>query len=580
MALAIQKLIVMGAISECKPQYDQFLSTIFLAPKPNGGHRFILNLKQLNKFIAKSHFKMEDHRTASKMIPRDGYMTTIDLRESYLLVPVSASYHKYLRFQFENENSQILTYEFNAMPYGLSAAPRTFTKIMKEVVSHLRYQGYKSVIYLDDILCIGNSYDECQKNTTETLSLLSCLGFVVNYEKSCLQPQQCCKYLGFMYNSIEMTIALPSDKRNSILQLIQKFYRLPTCTIREFAHLIGVLTSACPAVRYGWVYTKQIERQKYLALGVNNDNYDAKFKPNVDILPDLKWWINNVITTSNSITPPNFDIEIYTDASRTGWGAFCNNSRTGGGWTDSELEFHINYLELLAVFLGLKTYARDRYSCNILLRVDNTTAISYINRMGGIQYPHLNDLTKTIWQWCEKRNIWIYASYINTKDNVEADQESRKVNPDIEWQLSASQFRTVVTTFGEPTVDLFASRTNAKCKTYVSWRPDPDAMTVDAFTLNWKSMFFYAFPPFTMILKCLQKIVSDEAEGIFIFPHWPSQPWFPMLESLICSDVIYFSPELKSSPSYRTLQHHTRFTLGAALLSGRRSRQEAPRTKL
>lgn len=216
MPSAISNLIDLGAVTKCNPQRDQFVSNIFLAPKSNGGHRFILNLKQLNKLVSNSHFKMEDHRTASKMIPNQGFMATIDLKESYLLVPINTSHRKYLRFQFEDINSQVLTYEFNAMPYGLSSAPRTFTKIMKEVVSHLRYRGFKSVIYLDDILCIGDSFDDCLRNVTETLRLLNCLGFIVNNDKSCLHPQQCCKFLGFMYNSVDMTISLPLQKRNNI----------------------------------------------------------------------------------------------------------------------------------------------------------------------------------------------------------------------------------------------------------------------------------------------------------------------------------------------------------------------------
>lgn len=104
----------------------------------------------------------------------------------------------------------------------------------------------------------------------------------------------------------------------------------------------------------------------------------------------------------------------------------------------------------LAVFLGLKYFAHDRHNCSILLRIDNTTAISYVNRMGGVQFPHLNDLSRQIWQWCEERNIWIFASYINTKDNIEADRESRKLNPDTEWELSNDAFRRIIYKFGHP----------------------------------------------------------------------------------------------------------------------------------
>ena len=52
---------------------------------------------------------------------------------------------------------------------------------------------------------------------------------------------------------------------------------------------------------------------------------------------------------------------------------------------------------------------------------------------------------------------------------------------------------------------------------------------VDALTLTWTEHGFYAFPPFSLIPRCLQKISFDQAEGILIAPLWPTQPWFAKL---------------------------------------------------
>jgi len=59
---AISELIASGAIKKCKPIHGQFISPYFLVPKPNGSKRFILNLKNLNKFIRTSHFKLEEQQ--------------------------------------------------------------------------------------------------------------------------------------------------------------------------------------------------------------------------------------------------------------------------------------------------------------------------------------------------------------------------------------------------------------------------------------------------------------------------------------------------------------------------------------
>lgn len=62
--------------------------------------------------------------------------------------------------------------------------------------------------------------------------------------------------------------------------------------------------------------------------------------------------------------------------------------------------------------------------------------------------------------------------------------------------------------FGQPSIDLFASRLNKKCSTFVSWKTDPEAIAVDAFTMEWNSLNFYAFPPFSMVLQVLRKIMK------------------------------------------------------------------------
>lgn len=142
--------------------------------------------------------------------------------------------------------------------------------------------------------------------------------------------------------------------------------------------------------------------------------------------------------------------------------------------------------------------------------MDNATAISYVNKIGGVQHPNLHRIAKEIWQWCEAKNIWIVASYIKSEDNVEADRKSRIRNIDTEWELTGYAFSRAVKAFEYPEIDLFASRCNTKCKKFFAWENDPEALAVDAFTRNWHSLgLFWAFPPFTLILRVLKKIEAD-----------------------------------------------------------------------
>ena len=158
---------------------------------------------------------------------------------------------------------------------------------------------------------------------------------------------------------------------------------------------------ACSAIRYGWLYTKALERGKFLALQKSERDFDKIMSLPIKVKSDLDWWIKNILKSHNPINEGYYKIVIFSDASRSGWGVCCQEERTRVWWLPKELKEHINYLELKAAFYGLKCFVKDLRACNILLRVNNTTAISHINRMGSVQFPKLSALCSEIWQWCE-----------------------------------------------------------------------------------------------------------------------------------------------------------------------------------
>lgn len=571
-SIEIDKLLKLGSITQCDPIADQFLSNIFTIPKNDGSHRLILNLKSLNKFITPEHFKLEDIRVVSKLLTKGNFMCTIDIKNAYHLVPLHKDYKKYFRFMFNRK-----LYEFNCLPFGLATAPFVFTKLLKPAIECLRNQGVILVTYLDDIICLGSSYKVCLYNMKMVISVLECLGFVINYSKSRLVPVQVIDYLGFTINSNNMTLSPTLKKCDKLKKLIDSFLKLNSCSIRDFARLLGNLTSVCIAVSYGFVYTKLMEKEKFLALQAGNENFEYIMLINEEVKNDLLWWKSKLLKPSNYIKQYNFIAEIYSDASGTGWGAFCNGEVANGYWSEKEKMYHINFLELLAAFFALQCFAKSMTNCEILLRIDNTTAISCINRMGSVQHIGLNNLSRSIWKWCEIRGIWIFASYIKSKDNIEADRESRHFNIDTEWELSTEAYHMITNEFGIPEIDLFATRINAKCIKYVSWHRDPFAFNIDAFTIKWNKYFFYAFPPFCLMLRVIQKIKLDKAEGLIIFPIWKSQPWYPILKSMVISKIITLKPSknLLMSPFRTPHPLHAHLTLGVCILSGKLLKEES-----
>ena len=112
---------------------------------------------------------------------------------------------------------------------------------------------------------------------------------------------------------------------------------------------------------------------------------------------------------------------------------------------------------------------------------------------------------------------------------------------------------------------------------FVSWKPDPASSFVDAFTISWEKMFFYAFPPFCQIHRCLQKILEDQTpQGIMIVPLWPTQVWWPQLLRMLIATPLLLPKQQDlltlshSSQTLHPLRQH--LTMVACLLSGNPSR--------
>lgn len=275
---------------------------------------------------------------------------------------------------------------------------------------------------------------------------------------------------------------------------VLKFRKQGSCTMSDLLSLIGTLVAACPAVKFEWLYYKELERIKWLQGPILSCDKNKTIKLTNLALKDLDWWNQKFLTTTNGIRTLNFDNEIFSDASTSGWGAICNGRSAYGLWNFSERNNHINFPELMAAFLALKSFAREDKDCQILLRIDNIVAISYINKMGGIKYTYLNEITRSIWEWCIDRNIWIFAEYVASKENP-ADKESRICNIDTEWELADDAFNAITREFGNPEIDLFATRINKKFEFFCSWQRDPEAYRINAFTMNWSNFFLVCVSP-------------------------------------------------------------------------------------
>ena len=194
---------------------------------------------------------------------------------------------------------------------------------------------------------------------------------------------------------------------------------------------------------------------------------------------------------------------------------------------------HINCKELLAAWLSLQCYASSLSDAHVHLRIDNTAAVAYVNKMGGLHSKDLCQLALQVWDWCLSRNLTISEEHLPGSMNRLVDKESRTESDSSEWALHSQMFQKLMNMRGPCSVDLFASHLSTKLPTYFSWRLDPEAKAVDALTQSWNNERGYVFPPFCLIGRCLTKIRSENVPWVLLItPLWKSQMWYPLLPEM------------------------------------------------
>ncbi|CAB4023700.1 Hypothetical predicted protein, partial [Paramuricea clavata] len=236
--------------------------------------------------------------------------------------------------------------------------------------------------------------------------------------KKSVVPTQILVFLGFILNSINMTVSPTQEKIDKTVAACKLLLAKAATTIQQVGEVIGLLVSNFPGVEYGPLHYRELEMAKSAALTLACGVYGAKMTLTDRCEHELKWWITNLPNSTHKIIHGKPFAIIQSDASTQGWGAVREGTSTGGRWSTIEQQAHINVLELKAAFFALKSLCVNDRDGHIHLQLDNTTAVAYLNKMGGTQSRPLNQLAVEIWQWCIERNIWISATHIAGKVNA------------------------------------------------------------------------------------------------------------------------------------------------------------------
>ncbi|KAL0198713.1 hypothetical protein M9458_007253, partial [Cirrhinus mrigala] len=189
-------------------------------------------------------------------------------------------------------------------------------------------------------------------------------------------------------------------------------------------------------------------------------------------------------------------VTLATDAPLTSWGAVMSGHPARSLWSGRHLTWHINCLEMLAVFRALKHFLPDLIGRHVLVRTDNTAVVYYINHQGGLRSRPLYKLAHQILVWSQDKLLSLRAVHVPWHLNVGADILSRQGPRPGEWMLHPE------------VVDLFATQENAQCPHWFSLT-HPAPLELDAMVQTWPRLRLYAFPPIALLPGVLERVRRD-----------------------------------------------------------------------
>ena len=252
----------------------------------------------------------------------------MDVKDTYFHIPIQEQSRKYLRFHVQGQ-----TYQFKALPFGLSTAPMEFTVLAKGVKLMAIHKGIRIHQYLNNWLVRAKSHCICLQHTQILVKLCQDPSWLVNVEKSELEPKEVFDFVGYQFDLRSGRVRTTPDRWQSLQDKIQALLLLPACPLRQFMSMIGLLTATEKQVHLGRLHMRPI--QWHLKSNWSVPESLEKVIPIPRSLhPHLQWWLEETnVFQGQPLHPVKHALQIFTDASNEGWGAHLDERTARGSWS-------------------------------------------------------------------------------------------------------------------------------------------------------------------------------------------------------------------------------------------------------
>lgn len=525
-----------------------------LVHRPGKSPRLVIDAsRQINPRLQYRRVRLTTLKEINSGVAEGNWWASMDLKSGYYHVAIHPNFRKYFGIKWTFQTGVVKYYVWNVCFLGISDLVRTFTKLMRPIMSYFHGRGIRADIYIDDIRCTAATKNECQNQISFIRRTLDKAGFVESIEKA-VPPTQYDVFLGLVNDTRHLRYFIPDSKLCDIELTIDRLLARQRARVKEVASLYGKLAS-CRLATGPIIRLLTRDGQRTISDTVASAGWDSWLtvqlcKKELRFLRAKLRSFNGFPFTGKELVM-SVDGTIASDASNKGLsviklccGASINHVNHSSS-CESDLLIHRRFSEfevsmsstareLIAIHDAyLSPALTSRFSGQRIAHLTDNKGAASIFKVGS-PVPALQKMALEVFKSCREHNISLQVHWRPRNDPrlQQADARSREFDND-DWSIDYDGFcRIEQFSTRDFQIDLFATKSNAKCVRFVSKFKSErhEAVGINAFTLNWRRKgYFYACPPPRLIVPTLLQVATQKASGILICPRWTSAHFWPYL---------------------------------------------------
>lgn len=360
-------------------------------------------------------FRMVSIRDVFLRVCRNSWGGKIDVAHAFRNIPLAKLFAGHLAFRV----GDFFYFELR-LPFGFTWSPFVWNSFSDFIQRYCAVRGINCVVYCDDFLILGKNKRECFRNMRFLLDLLDLLGIPVKPSKI-VWPCQKIEFLGLWLDFRSLQVSASPERITSILGLLEEVLSRKSVLFRKLEKLVGKLSFVSQIISGGRTFLRRIY-----------DSYPKSRCGKVVITPairaDLLWWKRFLpIWNGNAYMHPSFArprFSFTSDASNIACAGSSVDSVISHIWSPKQVNWHINIKELWSVYHCLRCWSHKLRGATVIVGVDNSTAVAWINN-GTARSPIAMKILRKIFWIRAKFDIQLFASWISTDVNTVADAASR-----------------------------------------------------------------------------------------------------------------------------------------------------------